>query len=70
MGGCRWCGRVDVPKDFEDAGVANQLRQAAKCLLLAVTAFEEAGKTWMCVVAMLVPDYVRPEWPYGELQLN
>jgi AbiV family abortive infection protein len=34
---------------------------------LAVLAFEEAGKAWMCVIAMMVPDDVRPEWPYGEL---
>jgi AbiV family abortive infection protein len=34
---------------------------------LAVLAFEEAGKAWMCVTAMMVPDDVRPEWPYGEL---
>src|ERR1700752_4158138 len=34
---------------------------------LAVLAFEEAGKGWMCVVAMMVPDDIRPEWPHGEL---
>lgn len=34
---------------------------------LAVLAFEEAGKAWMCVTAMMVPDDIRPEWPYGEL---
>ncbi len=34
---------------------------------LAVLAFEEAGKAWMCITAMMVPDDVRPEWPYGDL---
>jgi AbiV family abortive infection protein len=34
---------------------------------LAVLAFEEAGKAWMSVTAMMVPDDVRPEWPYGDL---
>jgi AbiV family abortive infection protein len=34
---------------------------------LAVLAFEEAGKAWMCVFAMMVPDEVRPDWPYGDL---
>jgi len=34
---------------------------------LAVLAFEEAGKAWMCIIAMIVPDDVRPEWPYGDL---
>lgn len=34
---------------------------------LAVLAFEEAGKAWMCIMAMMVPDNIRPEWPYGEL---
>jgi len=34
---------------------------------LAVLALEEAGKAWMCVTAMMVPDNVRPEWPHGEL---
>jgi AbiV family abortive infection protein len=34
---------------------------------LAVLAFEEAGKAWLCVIAMMVPGDVRPDWPYGDL---
>ena len=34
---------------------------------LAVLAFEEAGKAWLCVIAMMVPDDIRPEWPHGDL---
>jgi AbiV family abortive infection protein len=34
---------------------------------LAVLAFEEAGKAWMCITAMTVPDDIRPEWPHTEL---
>jgi AbiV family abortive infection protein len=34
---------------------------------LAVLAFEEAGKAWMSVLAMMVPDNIRPEWPFGGL---
>ncbi len=33
---------------------------------LAVLAFEEAGKAWMCITAMTVPDDIRPEWPHAE----
>jgi AbiV family abortive infection protein len=33
---------------------------------LAVLAFEEAGKAWMCVITMMLPDDVRPEWPFGD----
>lgn len=34
---------------------------------LAVLAFEEAGKAWVCVIAMLVPDEAKPDFPFGEL---
>ena len=34
---------------------------------LAVLAFAEAGKAWMCIIGMMVPDDVRPEWLYGDL---
>jgi hypothetical protein len=46
---------------------AAQARQVPSAHSLAVLAFEEAGKAWMCVIAMMVPDDVRPEWPYGDL---
>ena len=34
---------------------------------LAVIAFEEIGKAWMCVVAMLSPDELRQELPIADL---
>jgi len=34
---------------------------------IAVLAFEEAGKAWLCVVAMLMPDDARDEFPFGDL---
>jgi AbiV family abortive infection protein len=34
---------------------------------LAVLAFEEAGKAWLCIVAMMVPADVRPDWPHDDL---
>ena len=59
------------------AGNARRLLGDAELLLkrgrlpsaysLAVLAFEEAGKAWMCIVAMMVPDDIRPEWPFGDL---
>jgi len=34
---------------------------------LAVLALEEAGKGWLCVVAIFLPDEARPEFPFGDL---
>jgi AbiV family abortive infection protein len=34
---------------------------------LAVLAFEEVGKSWLCVIPMMVPDDIRPEWPFRQL---
>jgi len=34
---------------------------------LAVLAFEEAGKAWVCTNAMLVPEEAQPDFPFGEL---
>jgi AbiV family abortive infection protein len=70
---------LDALGDFALAAVRNarRLLDDADLLLrrgrwpsaysLAVLAFEEAGKAWMCIIAMMVPDDVRPEWPYGDL---
>jgi AbiV family abortive infection protein len=33
----------------------------------AILAFEEAGKSWLCVIAMLLPDDSRIEFPFGDL---
>jgi AbiV family abortive infection protein len=35
---------------------------------LAVIAFEEIGKAWMCVMAMLSPDELRQEFPIADLK--
>jgi AbiV family abortive infection protein len=32
---------------------------------VAVLAFEEAGKAWLCVIAMMVPDGTREEYPFA-----
>jgi AbiV family abortive infection protein len=65
---------LDTLGDFALASVRNarRLLEDADLLLrrgrwpsaysLAVLAFEEAGKAWMCITAMMVPDDVRPEW--------
>jgi AbiV family abortive infection protein len=34
---------------------------------LAILAFEEAGKAWLCVQTMMVPSAYRSEYPLGEL---
>src|SRR5271165_2959201 len=34
---------------------------------LAVLAYEEAGKSWLCTTAMLSPDDMREQLPVGEL---
>ncbi len=52
---------------LDDAELLLKRGRSPSAYSLAVLAFEEAGKAWMCVVAMMVPDDVRPEWPYGDL---
>lgn len=52
---------------LEDAELLLKRGRSPSAYSLAVLAFEEAGKAWMCVIAMMVPDDVRPEWPYGDL---
>lgn len=32
---------------------------------VAVLAFEEAGKAWLCVIAMMVPDDTRQDYPFA-----
>jgi AbiV family abortive infection protein len=34
---------------------------------LAVLAFEETGKAWLCTVAMFIPDEFRHEFPFGAI---
>jgi AbiV family abortive infection protein len=70
---------LDALADFAMAATRNarRLLDDAELLLsrgrspsaysLAVLAFEEAGKAWMCAMAMMVPGAIRPDWPYGEL---
>ncbi len=50
-----------------DAELLLKRGKAPSAYSLAVIAFEEAGKAWMCVTTMIVPDEIRPEWPYGDL---
>lgn len=52
---------------LDDAELLLKRGSSPSAYSLAVLAFEEAGKAWMCVTAMMVPDDVRPEWPYGDL---
>lgn len=52
---------------LDDAELLLKRGRSPSAYSLAVLAFEEAGKAWMCVIAMMVPDDARPEWPYGEL---
>ena len=52
---------------LDDAELLLRRGRSPSAYSLAVLAFEEAGKAWMCVIAMMVPDDVRPEWPYGGL---
>jgi AbiV family abortive infection protein len=50
-----------------DAELLLKFGRSPSAYSIAVLAFEEAGKAWMCVIAMMVPDEARPEWPYGDL---
>jgi AbiV family abortive infection protein len=34
---------------------------------VAVLAFEEAGKSWLCLVGMIMPGGLKAEFPFGEL---
>ena len=52
---------------LDDAELLLRRGRSPSAYSLAVLAFEEAGKAWMSVVAMMVPGDVRPEWPYGDL---
>lgn len=52
---------------LDDAELLLKRGRSPSAYSLAVLAFEEAGKAWMCVVAMMVPDDIRPDWPYGDL---
>lgn len=49
-----------------DADILIRRRRWPTAHSLAILAFEEAGKAWLCVNAMLMPDEVRPEFPLGE----
>jgi AbiV family abortive infection protein len=52
---------------LDDAELLLNRGRGPSAYSLAVLAFEEAGKAWLCVIAMMVPDHVRPEWPHGDL---
>jgi AbiV family abortive infection protein len=34
---------------------------------LAVLAFEEAGKSWLCLMGLIMPDEIKAKFPFGEL---
>lgn len=34
---------------------------------LAVLAFEEAGKSWLCIIGLVMPGELKAEFPFGEL---
>ncbi len=50
-----------------DAEILLKRGRAPSAYSLAVLAFEEAGKAWMSVVTMGVPDEIRADWPHGDL---
>lgn len=52
---------------LEDAELLFKRGRSPSAYSLAVLAFEEAGKAWLCVVAMMIPGDVRPDWPYRDL---
>jgi AbiV family abortive infection protein len=52
---------------LDDAELLLKYGRSPSAYSLAVLSFEEAGKAWMCVIAMMVPDHIRPDWPYGDL---
>jgi AbiV family abortive infection protein len=50
-----------------DANILINRRRWPTAYSLAILAFEEAGKAWLCINAMMAPDEVRPQFPFGEL---
>ena len=50
-----------------DAEILLKRGRAPSAYSLAVLAFEEAGKAWLCVVTMGIPDEIRADWPHGDL---
>jgi AbiV family abortive infection protein len=56
----------NVRRLLDDADLLLKRGRWPSAYSLAVLAFEEGGKAWMCIIAM-VPDDVWPEWPYGDL---
>lgn len=50
-----------------DADILLKHGRAPSAYSLAVLAFEEAGKAWLSVLAMMLPDNIRPEWPFDGL---
>jgi AbiV family abortive infection protein len=70
---------LDALGDFAIAAAKNSRRLLEDAELLAsrgrwpgaysyaILAFEEAGKAWLCIIAMLMPDNSRAEFPFGDL---
>jgi AbiV family abortive infection protein len=70
---------LDVLGDFAIAAARNSRRLLEDAELLAsrgrwpgaysyaILAFEEAGKAWLCIIAMMMPDDSRDEFPFGDL---
>jgi AbiV family abortive infection protein len=70
---------LDVLGDFATAAAHNSRRLLEDAELLAsrgrystaystaVLAFEEAGKAWLTVIAMMAPDSLRAEFPFRQL---
>jgi AbiV family abortive infection protein len=52
---------------LDDAELLLKRGRRPSAYSLAVLAFEEAGKAWLCIVAMMVPADVRPDWPHDDL---
>jgi AbiV family abortive infection protein len=73
---------VGMLGDFAKASAdtARSHLKAAQCLLhgefwgpahaIAVIAFEEIGKAWLSTIAMLSPNELREEFPFGDLERN
>jgi AbiV family abortive infection protein len=70
---------LDALGDFAVAAAKNARRLLTDAELLtsrgrwagaysdAILAFEEAGKAWLCAIAMIMPDESRDEFPFGDL---
>lgn len=52
---------------LDEAELLLRNRRWARAYPLSVLAFEEMGKAWMTIVAMMMPDDIRSEWPLTEL---